>query len=148
MVRLSALFSRHVGFAVLSGFLSILIFPNWNVGMLAWIVLLPLLAAIDGESLHKTFWTGWVAGCFHFLGTLYWITVTMVLYGGLSRFFSAVMLVLLAMYLAIYIGLFCLLLTYFQQHTPFPLILTAPVVWVALEYLRSFFFIGFPWNFL
>lgn len=148
MVRLSALFSRHVGFAVLSGFLSILIFPNWNVGMLAWIVLLPLLAAIDGESLHKTFWTGWVAGCFHFLGTLYWITVTMVLYGGLSKFFSAVMLVLLAMYLAIYIGLFCLLLTYFQQHTPFPLILTAPVVWVALEYLRSFFFIGFPWNFL
>lgn len=147
-MRLSVLFSRHTGLAVFSGFLSILIFPNWNVEMLAWIVFLPLLLAIEDESLHKTFWAGWLAGFIHFSGTLYWITVTMVLYGGLSQFLSAAMLILLAMYLAIYIGLFCLLLRYFQQHTPLPLIAIAPVLWVGLEYLRSFFLIGFPWNLL
>ena len=147
-MRFSALFSRQTGFAALSGFLSILIFPNWNVEALAWIIFLPLFAAIESEGLHKSFWVGWLAGFIHFSGTLYWITVTMVLYGGLSQFFSAAMLILLAMYLAIYVGLFCLLLRYFQQQTSFPLILTAPVLWVALEYVRSFFFIGFPWNLL
>ncbi|GAK57876.1 Apolipoprotein N-acyltransferase [Candidatus Vecturithrix granuli] len=147
-MQLSALFSRRTGLAVFSGFLSILIFPNWNVEILAWIVFLPLLVAIEDESLHRTFWTGWIAGFIHFAGTLYWVTVTMVLYGGLSQFFSAAMLVLLAMYLAIYLGLFCLLLRHFQQQTSFPLIVTAPVLWVALEYVRSFFFIGFPWNLL
>lgn len=148
MFRLQTLFSRQTALAALSGLLSILIFPTWNVEILAWIVFLPLWVAIEHENFYKTFWLGWLAGFIHFLGTMYWVTVTMVLYGGLSQFFSAAMLLLLTMYLAIYIGLFCLLLKYIQQATSFPLIAVAPVLWVGLEYVRSFFFIGFPWNLL
>ena len=148
MFQLQTLFSRTTLLAAVSGFLSILIFPNWNVEILAWIVFLPLWVAIEHENFHKTFWAGWLAGFIHFLGTMYWVTVTMVIYGGLSQILSGAMLLLLAMYLAIYIGLFCLLLKYVQQATSLPLIAVAPVLWVGLEYVRSFFIIGFPWNLL
>ena len=148
------LFQRHseyfrkTGLVALSGILSVCIFPSYNIEILAWIAFVPLFAAIEHESLTKAFWLGWIAGCIHFLGTLYWVTVTMVLYGNLSKFFSGVALLLLVMYLALYIAIFCLLLRFLHRYTTIPLLISAPVLWVGLEYLRSFFIIGFPWNFL
>ncbi len=139
---------RKIGLAALSGFLSILIFPKFNVEVLAWIIFIPLFSAIQTENLRNTFRLGWFAGVIHFGGTLYWVTVTMVLYGGLSGFFSVLVLILMVVYLALYVGTFCLLIRFLQDRTPLPLLVSAPVLWVALEYLRSFFIIGFPWNYL
>ncbi|MBD3308896.1 apolipoprotein N-acyltransferase [candidate division KSB3 bacterium] len=146
--NLRAGWSPKLGLAVLSGGLLILIFPKFNLEFLAWVAFIPLFAAIQGEDRRSTFWLGWIAGVIHFLGTLYWVTVTMVRYGGLSEVFSFLVLVLMAVYLALYMAGFGLLLNAFQRYTVFPLILTAPILWVGLEYLRSFFFLGFPWNLL
>ena len=139
---------RKIGLAALAGMLSIFIFPSYNVELLAWIVFIPLFAAIQQENLKNTFWLGWGAGVIHFLGTLYWVTVAMTVYGGIHPILSGVFLLLMSMYLALYMGLFCLILRYGQQQTVLPLIVSAPVVWVGLEYVRSFFFLAFPWNFL
>lgn len=139
-------FYRKIGLASLAGLLSILIFPKFNIELFAWIVFIPLFSAIQSESIKNAFWLGWIAGVIHFLGTLYWVTVTMVLYGSLSEFLSVLVLILMAVYLALYMGTFCMLIRFLQDRTVLPVIVTAPVLWVGLEYLRSFFFLGFPWN--
>jgi apolipoprotein N-acyltransferase len=141
-------YSRKIGLAALSGILSIFIFPQFNIELLAWIIFIPLFAAIQQENLKDAFWLGWGAGVIHFLGTLYWVTIAMAVYGNLSKLVSGAVLLLMAVYLALYVGTFCMILRYLQQKTVLPLIVCAPVAWVGLEYLRTFFLLGFPWNLL
>ncbi len=140
--------AQKIGLAVLTGLLTILIFPKFNLEVLAWIAFIPLCLAVQNENVKRTFWLSWLAGFVHFMGTLYWVVVTMVLYGNISQWFSVLLLLLMAIYLALYFSLFSLIIRYLSRHTALPLIVTAPVVWVGLEYLRSFFFLPFPWNFL
>ena len=160
---------KKISLAFLSGILLILIFPKFNLELLAWIALIPLLYAIQEENLKNTFWLGWLAGVTYYLGSLYWITVTMVRYGGINLPSSIGILLLLAVYLAFYVGLFTLIIQYLQGKkagmnsfllrwhsgragsrqgliSTLPIAISAPIVWTALEYIRSFFFIGFPWN--
>lgn len=160
---------KKISLAFLSGILLVLIFPKFNLELLAWIAFIPLLYAIQEENLKNTFWLGWITGVTYYLGSLYWITVTMVRYGGINLPFSIGILVLLAVYLALYVGLFTLIIQYLQGKkagmgsfllggypgragsrrvliSAIPVAISAPVVWTALEYIRSFFFIGFPWN--
>ncbi|MCI0527596.1 MAG: hypothetical protein L0Y56_09160, partial [Nitrospira sp.] len=139
-------FKEKILLALLSGILLVLTFPKFNLELLAWIALIPLFYAIREENLKNAFWLGWLTGVTYLLGSLYWIPITLVRYGGLSLLLSIGILLLLAMYLALYIGLFTLTLRYLQLRTKVSLATSAPVVWVALEYIRSFFFIGFPWN--
>jgi apolipoprotein N-acyltransferase len=141
-------FLRKLGLAVLSGILLIVIFPSIDVEVLAWVAFIPLFAAIRQESLKNVFWLGWSAGIVHFLGTLYWVTVAMAVYGNLPLIVSAGLLVLMVVYLSLYLGAFCMILRYLEQKTVIPLLISAPVTWVALEYLRTYFFLGFPWNLL
>ena len=140
--------ARKIGLAVLSGLCLTLIFPFFDVEMLAWIAFVPLFYAIQDAPFKTAFGLGWLTGVIHFFGTLYWVTVTMVEYGGLTPLLSGAALALMVVYLAIYPGLFCLLLRLFERHARLPFVIIAPVLWVGLEYLRSFFLIAFPWNLL
>lgn len=135
-----------MGLAVLAGILLIAIFPNIDIEFLAWIAFVPLFLAVQEESLKNSFWLGWFAGLVYGLGSLYWVTITMMSFGGLSWGLSVCLLGFLAAYLALYMGSFTMLLRALQQSLELPFLVTAPVVWVGLEYLRSFFMIGFPWN--
>src|SRR3954469_23985111 len=114
--------------AVLSGVLQILIFPSPSLSFLAWVALAPLLVAIlrngsvDGEGLDasgeslslitpgQAFWLGYACGTVWYLGNCYWIYNTMHVYGNLSSVVSAGILILFALYLGLYHGLFAALL--------------------------------------
>jgi apolipoprotein N-acyltransferase len=139
---------RGIGLILLSGLLLTLIFPSFNLEILAWIAFIPLFAALQGQSLKNAFWIGWGTGVVHFVGTLYWVTVAMEVYGGLPKGVSFGLLVVLVVYLSLYFGAFSMLLRYLEIRTCIPLIVGAPVAWAALEYVRTYFFIGFPWNLL
>lgn len=139
---------RCIGLILLSGVLSIIIFPSFDLEILAWIAFIPLFAALQGQSLKNAFWIGWGTGVVHFVGTLYWVTVAMEVYGGLPKGLSFGLLVAMVAYLSLYFGAFSMLLRYLEIHTCIPLIVSAPVAWTALEYIRTYFFIGFPWNLL
>jgi len=143
---MTSTFPRKVCLVGISGLLISLIFPFFNIELLAWIAFVPLFMAIQHENLKNTFWLGWIAGVISGLGTLYWVTITMILYGGLSPVLSVAALLVLVVYLALYTGTFTLLIQFLLRYTGIPIVLTAPVIWVGLEYLRSFFIIGFPWN--
>lgn len=138
----------RISFIGLSGVLSVLIFPSFNLEILAWVAFIPLFFALQGQSLKNAFWLGWGAGLIHFFGTLYWVTVAMTVYGHIPKSVSAVLLVFQVMYVALYFGVFAMLMQYLEKRTCIPVVVSAPVVWTALEYARTYFFIGFPWNLL
>ncbi|VAX31332.1 Apolipoprotein N-acyltransferase / Copper homeostasis protein CutE [hydrothermal vent metagenome] len=123
--------------STLTGTLLVLIFPRVDYGFLAWFALIPLFFLIHEQPLAKVtqfgFWTGVV---FYFFGLL-WVTNTIINYGNVPVVLSYLILALLAAYLGLYFALFCYLLKKFSRGNPLSFLWLAPVLWTALEYLRS-----------
>jgi apolipoprotein N-acyltransferase len=136
---------RDILLALLSGILLILSFPNFDLEVLAWFALVPLFYAIEGKGLHHGFVLGFLTGVISFLGILYWIIVAVHTYGNVPLILSGFILLLLVVYLSLFIGAFAFLTRFIQIRSGLHFILLTPVLWVALEYLRSFLLTGFPW---
>jgi len=152
--------------ALLSAVLQILIFPLPNLYMLCWVALTPLLIALlrtrqpDTLQLRagikllpakplQGFLLGYASGILWYAGTCYWIYSVMHQYGGVSTPIGIVILILFCLYLAIYHGLFGLLMSLVAGSRPVNLrvLLLSPVVWVAVELARTRI-TGFPWGLL
>ena len=131
--------------AIIGGLMLSAAFPKMGASLAAWFGLVPILVALRGQSSLQAFRTGMIAGLAHYLTLLYWVIFTMRTYGFLPWWQCISLLVLLAAYLSLYPALFALLLTRLCRR-PWHLLPLAPVCWVALEYLRSFMFTGFPWG--
>lgn len=134
-------------FAALSGFLLTLSFPKAGLFWLAWFALVPLLVALRNLSPKDGFVLGFCAGLTHYLTLIYWLANTMQTYGHLPMYLSLPVLILLSAYLALYMAVFSMFVSRLCP-TPFMLFATTPFLWVALEYLRTFLFTGFPWELL
>jgi apolipoprotein N-acyltransferase len=132
-------------FSLISGVLLVLSFPNIDLEFMAWFALVPLLYAIDGKSLWSSFKLGFFTGFVSFLGILYWIVVAIHTYGNVHVIPSVLILLLLVGYLSLFIGAFTWMYRFVQIRSGLQTILLAPLLWVSLEYLRSFFLTGFPW---
>jgi apolipoprotein N-acyltransferase len=133
--------------AALSGILLTLSFPKTGISFLAWFALVPLFAASRNLSFKNSFSLGLLAGLVHYLTLIYWLVHTMTTYGHLPFFVSLPILFLLSFYLALYIAFFSMTVTRLCS-SPLSLFFTAPLIWVSLEYIRSFLFTGFPWELL
>ena len=131
--------------SLLSGILLILSFPNFDLEFLAWFALVPLFYAIEGKGTFHSFLLGFLTGIVSFLGILYWIIVAVHTFGNIPLILSGIILLLLVLYLSLFIGVFTFLIRYIQMRLKLQTILFAPLLWVSLEYLRSFFLTGFPW---
>lgn len=126
---------------LLSGLLLALAFPRPDFSWLAWVGLVPLLTVMD----RHPFRSGFVAGCAFFGLVLYWLNIVMTTYGRMHPLFSLVAYVLLVAYLALYFGVATWAVCRFREQLGLSYLLTLPVVWVVLEFLRSFLLSGFPW---
>ena len=80
-----------------------------------------------------------------FAGTLYWVAGTMQRYGGLPTWVAVPVMLLLAAYLALYVGLYAVLVRLAMQRWGVPGLWLAPLFWVAAEWARSWVGGGFPW---
>lgn len=131
---------------VISGVFLVLSFPPFNLYPLAWISLVPLLLAIEDRNTKKTFYSGLVTGSVYYLGTVYWVFHSMYVYGHVPAVASLCLLILLCFYLSLYTGVFSVLfkLIYIRLHLP--AVIVAPVLWVTLEYARTYIITGFPWS--
>ncbi|MEW6002021.1 MAG: apolipoprotein N-acyltransferase [Nitrospirota bacterium] len=130
----------------LSGILLILSFPRIDLSGLAWIALVPFLISLYDKRPRPAFKAGFFLGVIYFLGTEYWIYHSINHYGGISFLTSMAIVILLCLYLSLYTGLFALLFSTVIRISRFPVLLVAPVLWVVLEFLRSYIFTGFPWS--
>jgi apolipoprotein N-acyltransferase len=131
--------------AAISGFLLTLSFPKYDISWLAWFAFIPLFIALRNSTLKNGFYLGLITGLAHYLTLLYWLTHTMSAYGHLPVYVSIPILFLLSFYMALYFALFSVAVTRLCS-SPVSLLFIPPLIWVSLEYIRSFLFTGFPWE--
>jgi apolipoprotein N-acyltransferase len=136
---------KDILLSLFSGLLLILSFPNFDLEFLAWVALVPLLYSIEGKGLYRSFLLGFLTGMISFLGILYWIVVAVHTYGNVPLILSGFILLLLVTYLSLYMGAFTYFTRLIQIRSGLQPILLTPILWVALEYLRSLLLTGFPW---
>ena len=147
--------STSTAAALASGVLLALSFPRFGHGAVAFIALVPLFVALSGwngrrghypgVTPRRGFALGLIAGFIHFAGTVYWTGATVQTFGGLPWPVATFVAGLLALYMATFIGGVGVITALFIRSFGLPGLLLAPLVWVALEYLRGHLFGGFPW---
>jgi apolipoprotein N-acyltransferase len=136
---------RDLLFSLLSGILLIVSFPNFDLEILAWFALVPLFYSMEEKRPFHAFILGFLTGFISYIGILYWIIVAVHSYGSVPLILSTFILLLLVIYLSVFTGAFTFLTQLIRTRSGLQTILFAPLLWVALEYLRSFFLTGFPW---
>ncbi len=135
---------------ILAGFSGLLLtasFPSIGLSWLAWIALIPLMISLQGQSLKNGFRLGLLTGGVHYLTLLYWLVHTLMTFGHLPFYLSVPILFMLVAYMALYPAIFAAAFSWIETQ-PVGFLSAMPALWVALEYLRSFFLSGFPWEFL
>jgi len=131
----------------LSGILLTLSQPPLSWSLLAWIGMVPFILSLQGSSRKTALIQGITFGLFYFMGTQYWIYHSLYRYGNIPFLLSLVLVLFLCLYESIYTGLFSLIIPLALKRR-IPLVLAAPVLWSALEYLRGKALTGFPWSLL
>lgn len=139
------IFTNNIFFAVLSGLLLFLSFPKYGSGWFAWVALIPLFFALNHVTkVTQGLLLGFITGIVGYIGIIYWIAYVIVNYGYLPLYTGIILMLLLAGYLSVYVSLFAGGIVYFRDRIPF--YLSAPVLWVCLEYGKSYILTGFPWE--
>jgi apolipoprotein N-acyltransferase len=126
---------------LVSGVLLWLSFPPAEWSGAAWVALVPLFLLVGSQRSTRAVYLGsWVGGLAFWLLAIQWIWATdesawlgwVVMAGFLSTWWPA----------------FLFLARFARRRLNLPLIVAAPVLWVALEYVRAFILTGFPWYYL
>ena len=117
--------------------LLILSFPNFEFFPLAWIALVPLLVVIARHpSPRRALLLGTLIGLVFFYATCYWLTYSMIHYGGLPTALAYVLLIGPALVVGIFPGLFALVLALSVKKWGEWALLLAPILWPAFEWIR------------
>ena len=123
--------------AVATSLLLILSFPNFELAPLAWIGLVPLLVVIARRpNPVRALILGWTTGTLFFYGSCYWLTYSMIHYGGLPTVVAYLFLIPGAIVVGLFPGLFALVLAISIRRWGLGALLLSPIIWVAFEYAR------------
>lgn len=134
--------------ALLSGVLLALAFPRFNLSWLAFVGLVPLLWVTRRATPWRAAWLGLLNGTAFFTINLFWLTHAMAVYGHIPRVLAVGLLMLLALYLGTYVGVFVMVVAWISSRGLVGRTLLPPALWTALEYVRTYALTGFPWGFL
>lgn len=133
---------RGLLFAMLSSILLALAFPRFDLSFLVWVALVPLLLITISKGAKHSFLLSFINGGVFFLIIFYWILDI----AGYTALHHAI----LAVYLGLYFAFFGMMTSAISRSLgPSIGLLTAPFIWVALEYIRSnMSFMALPWGLL
>ena len=113
--------------------------------LLAPILLLPLLyiclTLSPRDAAKHGFWFG--AGLF--LTGTYWIYISVAVFGQVPVALALFLMLGLVLLMSLFLALTGSLISRLANGEPWLLLLVAPAVWVAVEWLRGWFLTGFPW---
>ncbi len=84
-------------------------------------------------------------GFVYFVGTVYWTSSVLAVFGGMPMPLALVAMMLLAAYLAIYPAITAMVMARLISQGGPAALFFAPAAWIATEYLRGLLFGGFPW---
>lgn len=88
---------------------------------------------------------GVIFGVAYFGTALYWVEHSVRVYGHIPFTLSIPTVLLLALVLSLYTGVFSVIFSLLYGGTRFPATVLAPLFWVSLELLRTYLLTGFPW---
>jgi len=132
----------NLGLALLSGVLLVLIFPNFNITLLAPVALTPLLIACAREdSWKRRFVLGWASGFVFWFAICSWIQFVLEVHGGMGRWGGWGTFTLFAVLKGLYTATFAALVGTVMR-TPWA-IPGAAALWTAVEYAHGT--IGLAW---
>ena len=140
--------ARSLVLAGASGLFLPLSFPKSDLGLLAWIALVPLHWALDGKTKSQAFWIGWLSGTIAFTGMMAWVVTAMNTYGKVPLAISYGLMLLLTAYLGFYVGLYSAGAVWFRTLIPRYGFFVFPCLWVTLELTRTYALSGLPWGLL
>jgi apolipoprotein N-acyltransferase len=133
--------------AIFSGCLLVVAFPKYHHSYLLFVALIPLFWAIKGQSSGKAFLLGIVAGFTFYLGLLSWILYVTYVHGKLPLPLALGVLLLLAVYLSLYKGVWAWGVAWAENHGV-SLLWFAPLWWVVMEFIQGYPIDSFPWELL
>ena len=137
--------------AVVSGVLLTLAFPHAQLWPLIFVGFLPLVLVLPGTRPGAAFGYGYLTGLVHCATLLYWIVNVLVIYGGLPWILAIPVFMLLIGTMALFTACFSVGLVLAVEKTGVRVasslwIILGAVFFTGMEYLKSFFLTGFPWE--
>jgi len=129
---------------LISAVLTIYSFPYYDFYFFAFFAIAPLIyIAVSYDK--NPFLTGFLWGIAAYSGIIYWVTNAVNVYGNVNIVFAWCANLLLICYMAAYSGIFALLVRDSLKYLNISPFISAPIIWTALEWGRTFIFSGFPW---
>jgi apolipoprotein N-acyltransferase len=124
------------GLAIFSAVLLVFSFPNFDVSPLAWIALVPLLLIAARRGPWPTFFASWIFGSVFFYCSCYWLTYSMINFGGFPTLLAYGALVPGALVIGLFPAFFAVVLAKVIRRWESQAIFFAPIAWVAFEWAR------------
>ncbi|MFZ1061676.1 MAG: hypothetical protein WAP47_21080, partial [Candidatus Rokuibacteriota bacterium] len=124
-------------------------YPTIDWSLLAWVALVPLLAAALVRSPRQALADGWLTGTVFFLLLLRWLDHTFRHYSAIPWPVTWLPILGLAAYCGLYFGLVAATVSWLRPRLGAGWALAGvPFFWVAGEWLRGWVLSGFPWGLL
>jgi apolipoprotein N-acyltransferase len=141
--------SGRIVLSLASGAALALAYPDYNLPVLGWVAVAGLIVCSLGAELSLAAGCGLLFSLVHYVISLPWIYTVLREYGPLPAWQAAGLLGLLSLAASVSWALFAVLLAWLSRRGEGLALLTAPFLWVSLEFLRTHLpDIGFPWNLL
>ncbi|MBI2153464.1 MAG: apolipoprotein N-acyltransferase [Candidatus Rokubacteria bacterium] len=124
-------------------------YPTIDWSLLAWVALVPLLAAAVVRRPREAFADGWLQGTVFFFLLLRWLDHTFRNYSAIPWPVTWLPILGLAAYCGLYFGVVAVVVSWLRPRLGAGWALaTAPFLWVAGEWVRGQILSGFPWGLL
>lgn len=132
--------------SILSGIMLALSFPNADIGILAWIAVFPLFFVIMKSQPFHALLYGFAFGATFFAFLIYWIFSLLRTQTAMGWLISLIVFLLCVSLLSLFPSLFAYVISQAAKEYGGAAIFFIPMVWVALEFARTYFLSGFPWG--
>ncbi len=117
--------------------------PSMHWHILCWVLLVPMLEALDGKDLRGGFSVGWLSGTLMHMICFYWVIGTVQRYSNLNLSLSVLAWILFAAYSGLAFGAMTLLYRFLTVRLALPGVVTLPACYTAMEFLFPYIF---PWH--
>lgn len=132
--------------ALACGALTVFAFAPFNVYPLAVITLAALFWLLNGVSVGRAFWRGFLFGVAEFGFGLYWLYISIHVVSGAPVWLTLLVMLVIVVVMSLYGAIACALAIWIL---PLAKLLRGlvllPGLWVLLEWLRGWLLSGFPW---